>query len=139
MRWVILGLALLGALLAGGIGAKWLGDADDNAATIKKLQEYQQGLQSKGTSTAALDKQMSGLNNVIRSGYLLVIGCLASIGAAVAVGMNKIKSMVAGSIWLASALIPAFFEPKSLVFSFLLIIAGGLILLRKPVALPVAS
>ena len=132
MRWVILGLALLGALLAGGIGAKWLGDADDNAATIKKLQEYQQGLQSKGSNTAALDKQMSGLNNVIRAAYLLVIGCLASIGAAVAVGMNKIKPMVAGSIWLGSALIPAFFEPKSLVFSFLLIIAGGLMLLRKP-------
>jgi len=133
MRWIILAMVILGVILAGGIGVKWLGDADNNAEAIRKLQEYQKGLQSSGSSSAALDKQMNGLNNVIRSAYLLVIGCLVAIGVAVAVGLNKIKPKVAAFTWIGCAVIPAVFEPKSLVFSFLLIIAGGLMLLQKPV------
>jgi hypothetical protein len=128
MRWVILGLALLGAVLAGGIGAKWLGDAENDAEAIRKIEEYSKANAGKN---AVLDQSIAKLNNILRAAYLLVAGCLVAIGIAVALQLKRVQPVVAGSVWIACAIVPAIFEPKSLVFSFFLIIAGGLLLMKR--------
>ena len=133
MRILIVVLGILGALGAGFIGAKWLSDANANADTIKKLEEYEKSLAASGNK-AASDKvsiQMAGLHGVIRSAYLLVISCIAGLAGCVLFQFNMVKPQVAGIILVASAVVPALFEPKSLIFTFCLIIAGGLCLMRK--------
>jgi hypothetical protein len=133
MRIVIVVLGILGAFGAGFIGGKWLSDASANAETIQKLEEYEKSLAATGNKAASdkVSTQMAGLKGVIRSAYLLVGGCIAGLAGCVLFLLNKVKPQVAGIILLASALVPAIFEPKSLIFTFCLIIAGGLCLLRK--------
>ncbi|MFO0815284.1 MAG: hypothetical protein U0796_18880 [Gemmatales bacterium] len=133
MRIVIVILGILGALGAGGIGAKWLSDSNTHADTIKQLEEYEKNLKASGNQTASnkLSTQMATLNSIVRSAYFLVAGCVGGLIAITLLFLNKIKPQVAGAVLIASAVIPALFEPKSLIFSFFMIVAGGLCFLRR--------
>jgi hypothetical protein len=72
---------------------------------------------------------MVQLERTHKASYVMIVLGLAAIVASFLV-LKKAKP--SGAIMIAAAVIPAFFAPSTLIFSFLLIIAGILALVAKP-------
>lgn len=124
MRGAILGLAIFGALAGGFLGMRWLGDADKVREAAKLVEDL--GLSDNPEVKASLAKASS----LVTAAYLLIVGALVAVPAAV-VGLKKPEyTKVAGAVLIACAAVPAIFAMKSLVFTFFLVIAGGLCLKR---------
>lgn len=115
MRIAAFILAILGGLAAAALGMTWLSDAAE-------LQDQLALAEAAGVS----------VDSIITAGWLLIAALFLGIGGGVLALMRKGK--IAAPVLIASAVVPAIFEPKSLVFSFLLIIAGLLALGAKPKA-----
>jgi len=121
MRIAALIVGLLGSLLVTGLGAKWLADFKANKALIEQF--------AGALGGAANNEALVQLERTHRAAYFMVILGILAIAASVFV-LKKTKP--SGAVMIAAAVIPAMFAPSTLVFSFLLIIAGILALVAKP-------
>lgn len=108
------------------IGIKWISDYNELKKGIVAAEELAKKTGKDMSSEFAEVKKMR-----IASFLLLILGIT---GIASGFLMGKLGSKVAGIIMIASAAIPAIFEPKALIFTFLLIIGGILALIMKPKA-----
>jgi hypothetical protein len=116
MRILGLILGILGGLLAGCLGWKWLDDANHMKAMIDVAR-------SAGVSMAELDKTVTAGRMLIGSmGAGIVGGILAMMG----------KGKIAALLMLAGVIVPAIWAPKSLVFTFLLLIGAIVCFFVKP-------
>jgi hypothetical protein len=116
MRILGLILGILGGLLAGCLGWKWLDDANHMKAMIDVAR-------SAGVSMADLDK-------IITAAYMLIGAMGAGIIGGILAMMGKGK--IAALLMLAGVIVPAIWAPKSLVFTFLLAIGGIVCFFVKP-------
>jgi hypothetical protein len=116
MRILALILGILGGLLAGCLGWKWLDDANHMKAMIDVAR-------SAGVSMAELDK-------TVMAGRMLIGSTLAGIVGGILAMMGKGK--IAALLMLAGAIVPAIWAPKSLVFTCLLLIGGIVSFFAKP-------
>jgi hypothetical protein len=123
MRIAALIVGLLGALITTGLGAKWVADYKDNRATIEKLTQVGGALGASGAEALAQLERMH------KASYVMVVLGLFAIVASVLVLK---KSKPSGAVLIAAAVVPAIFAPSTLIFSFLLIIAGLLAIAAKP-------
>jgi hypothetical protein len=123
MKIAALVLGILGAIATAGLGSKWVSDYNDNKALIDSLSKVSASI--GGGDNPALAE----LNRTKNAGYLMIVFGIAALGAAALVFK---QSKAAGGVLVAAAVIPALLAPKSLVFSFFLIIAGVLAFLAKP-------
>jgi hypothetical protein len=116
--WVAV-LAVVGGVAAGFLGLSWVSDAGKARELLKRAEEL-------GVAKEALAEVRAHET----AGYLLIVSMLAAFGATAASwrGMNK----VAGGVLIGAALVPAVFAAKSLVFTILLLVAGGLSFTVKP-------
>ena len=112
MRIVVFILAILGGLAAAALGAVWLADA----AAVEQLQLGEEA----GVA----------LEGIVTAGYLLLLALALAIAGGVLALLRKGK--FAAGVLISAAVAPAIFEPKSLVFSFLLVVAGLLAFAVKP-------
>ncbi len=112
---IILGLAIMGALFGGGLGAKWISDASKYKEELKLV-----------TELGIAPEAVAQVNSYTRAGYLLILAALVAVPTA---GVNlKLtgREKLCGAILIGCSLVPALFAAKSLVFTFFLIIAGGM-------------
>jgi hypothetical protein len=116
MRVAGLILGILGGLVAGLLGMKWLGDASHMKTQIELIR-------SVGVSMAELDK-------LITAAYILIGSMVAGIVGGILAVMGKGK--MAALLMLAGAIVPAIWAPKSLVFTCLLLIGGIVSFFAKP-------
>ena len=113
MRIAAFILAILGGLAAAALGITWLDDLD-------KYKESLELAEQAGISFTSLRI----------SAYLLLTGLLTGIAGGVLALQRKGK--IAAAVLIGSATAPAILEPKALVFTFLLLVAGLLALGAKP-------
>ncbi|MBX3706794.1 MAG: hypothetical protein KF911_09155 [Pseudomonadales bacterium] len=108
MNKVMLALGVLGGLIAGGLGVKWLGDigalTDEQRMMAQAMGQGDQ-LQSMGVA-----------------GLLLVGACVAGIAGGVLAFRGRL--MVGGGLMLAGGILPLFFASQAIIFTGVLI-AGG--------------
>jgi uncharacterized protein involved in cysteine biosynthesis len=130
MRIAVLIFALLGAAVAGFLGSKWLGDLAEGKASVEKMKKTMQDF--KGLiDSPELDTKFKELASLERAAYLLVVAALVGLVMEIMVVLGKIPPKVAGAAMLLAVALPTVFQPKSLVFTFCLVIAGILALLAK--------
>lgn len=122
----VLALSVLGGLLFLLFAFRWIGDNND----VKKLKEkdpatYELGLKFMSSDQLKLIEIGPKRAN---AGYAMIpLGLLAIVAGVMYSKLGK-KSAI---ILLVSALVPAIFYPSSLIFGFLLLIAGGIGLVDK--------
>lgn len=125
MKIAVMIIGLIGAIAVLGLGAKWISDYNSLHDKIQAVQTLANAVGKNDILAAGLKK----MDSLKVAGYLMVLGGLASIIASLL--LNKLKK-ISAAIFIASALVPAFFAPQSLLFGFLLIIAGSLAFFIKP-------
>lgn len=105
MRITILILGVVGALVAGALGMKWLSDYGQ----LNEMQRAMGGQQLQDMGTAGL--------------LLIVSMVLGIVGAILA---YKHKFAVGGVLMLLAGVVPLLFAKQAIVF-LLLLIAGGIV------------
>jgi hypothetical protein len=116
MRIVGLLLGILGGLLAGFLGMKWLSDAH-------QMREMIQLAKDLGVDMRELDK-------LVVAAYVLIATMLMGIAGGVLA--FKGKGRIAALLMLVGALLPVVFAPKVLAFTFLLLVGGALSMMARP-------
>ncbi len=116
MRILGLILGILGGLLAGFLGMKWMGDADSLKGQIEVARKM-------GVNMAELDKMAT-------ASYMLIGAMVAGIVGGILAMMGKGK--IAALLMLAGAILPAIWAPKSLVFTCILLLGGIVSFFAKP-------
>jgi hypothetical protein len=116
MRILGLILGILGGLAAGFLGMKWMGDAESLKTSIEAARKL-------GANMADLDK-------VATASHVLIGSMVAGIVGGILAMMGKGK--IAALLMLAGAIVPAIWVPKSLVFTFLLVLGGIVCFFIKP-------
>ena len=130
MKIAALILGLLGSLAAIGLGVKLNADYDKYADTIGQLSQLTAQLGQNPNVNDSL-KELREIHIV--SYALMGLGLLSLIASTIVFKTPKASGaiMLATAIILATAIMFAIFNPKTLIFSFLLVIAGLLALLSK--------
>ena len=127
MKIAVIILGILGALAVGALGGKWVADYQDNKAAVAAIAKLAQSVGSARGDE--LDTALRGVERTKTAGYLMIVGALLALAAAISVGrFGKISALVL----LASAIVPAALAPASLLAGFRLLIAGGLARFVKP-------
>lgn len=116
MRILGLILGILGGLLVGFLGMKWLGDAD-------KLKTQIALMRSAGANMAELDK-------MIMASYMMIGAMVAGIVGGILAMMGKGK--IAALLMLAGAILPAIWAPKSLIVTWILLLGAIVSFFAKP-------
>lgn len=133
-------MAIVGAVGAGLLGLKWLSDARGSSAAMRQAEEITEQLKQLSANSGVdispnielADEAYASWRNTVRAAWLLVIGAIASGTAIYFLHKGKLDKRPAAATWLASSLLPAFFAPVSLVFSFMLVVAGGMTFMNQP-------
>jgi len=120
IKILVIVLSLLGIAACAFLGLNWLGDYNKSRDVIDAL--------------AAAGTDVAEVKNLGRSAYALLLGSVVSLAAIFMV--LKTKGKPAAAILLLAGIVPAVFAPKALVFSFLLVLAGGLAFLVRPKTVP---
>lgn len=128
MKIAIIILGILGSLASLGLGSIWVNDYNKNKDLIESAADS--GLVSED------DHSMVELKQVVNAGYSLIVLGLVSLIVSIMVG--KLKK-VTGIILLIAVAVPAFFTMKSLLATFLLLIAAILAFVMKPKAVEATS
>jgi hypothetical protein len=121
MRFVVLIFGLLGAAGSVYLGTKWISDREKLAVDVEKLPPERK---------AELDK-------LVKSAYAMIGGAILGL-AGVLMALNRMGIMAAG-LFIVGVAVPVVLsqEPKILVFTFGLAIAGLLsFLIRKKTPAP---
>lgn len=124
MRAAILTLAIIGSATSGLLGLMWVGSAGSVREATKFAEEL--GL----TDSAEVKAAVAKANAAVTAAYLLLLGMAVSAAAAVTVVKKPEWTLACGVVLIGCAVLPALFAAKSLVFTFFLVIAGGLCLKR---------
>lgn len=115
MRIAGLILGIVGGLAAALLGIKWLSDASS-------MRELIGAVRNAGVDTSEIDK-------LVTSAYILLAsGVLGFVGGGLAFTR---RGKIAAAVMVIGAVAPAVFAPKSLVFTFLLLVGGLVSLLVK--------
>jgi hypothetical protein len=118
MRYVVLALGVLGALLAAALGIKWIGDYNAVKGAMDEV--------------AQAGGDLTELTSLVRAAYVLLAAAL--LGVAGGVLALRGQGRPAAGLMLVGPVLAAILAPSSLVGSFLLVVAGGMALLVKPPA-----
>lgn len=110
MKKTALILGIVGGLVAGALGMKWLGDFGE----LSELQRY--------AVQAQLAAQGGSLDKMIVASFILIAGFFAGLAGAFLAFKNKYA--LAGGLMLGAGVLPVLFAPMSLIFTSLLIAAG---------------
>ena len=116
MRIVGLVLGIIGGLLAGMLGLTWMRDAN-------RMRELIDAARNLGVDTGEVDK-------LVIAAYILLAAMIVGIVAGVLAFRGKGK--IAAPLMILSAIAPALFAPKALVFTFILLLGGLLSFAAKP-------
>ena len=116
MRIAGLILGILGGLAAGLLGMKWLSDANQQKELLDPARQV-------GVNMGDLDK-------IVTAAYILIGSMVAGIVGGVLAFMGKGK--IAAILMLIAGILPAVFEPKALVFTFILLIGAAVSFMAKP-------
>ena len=116
MRIVGLVLGVIGGLLAGLLGLTWMRDAD-------RMRELVDTARSLGVDTGEVDR-------LVTAAYILLVVMVVGIVAGVLAFKGKGK--VAAALMILSAVVPALFAPKALIFTFILLLGGLLSFAARP-------
>lgn len=123
MKKAVLILGILGGLVAGGLGMKWLGD-------IGGLSEEQR-----------MAAQMMGQGDELQAMGVAGILLIGSLAAGIAGGILAFRGRLqtGGVLMLAGGIVPLFFAKQAILFTSLLI-AGGVVafLAHRKVVQPAA-
>ena len=110
MKPAIVILAVLGALAAGGLGAKWM-------AEFGELGELE-----RQAVAAQMAAQGGSLDSFITASFILLVGFFAALAGGFL--SFKDKFALAGGLLLGAGVLPVLFAPQSLIFTALLIASG---------------
>jgi hypothetical protein len=125
-------VSLLGALGAGILGFKWKSDYDTAKPQLEATMALAKALPTE--KQAELNAELAKLDRVVYAAYLLMAGAvLGVIGGIVAM---RGLGIVAGVLLLLAVLPAAILVPKSLVFSFPLLVAALLAFVVRRPAVP---
>lgn len=116
MRITGLILGILGGLVAGFLGMKWMGAAESLKGQIELARKM-------GVNMAEVDK-------MVTASYMLIGAMVAGIVGGVLAFMGRGK--IAALLMLAGAIVPAIWAPKSLIFTCLLLLGGIVSFFAKP-------
>lgn len=117
MRYATLVLGILGGLMAGFLGGRWIAD----------LQKVEQKVDMLGRAMA----QATGtsLGSMQTAAYLLILAMFAGIVGGV-MAFRGSAGRIPGIAMLVTGAVPVLFSGQALVFTFLLIAAGVLALVH---------
>lgn len=115
MKIAVIILAVLGALAAGFLGMKWMGDL----AALGNMSEFER-MAAKSMAAA----QGQSLDKMQAAAFILVLGALAGFAGAFFALKNRFA--LAGGLLLGAGVFPVLFQPQAVVFTSLLIIGGAL-------------
>jgi len=125
MKKAVIILVILGTLASLGLGIKWLSDYNDYKSELATATSIAQGAGQSQELTDAL-KEVEQTKNCAYA--LIACGIIALVTVFL---LGKLKKIGAGII-LVTGIVPAIFSPMSLVFTFLLVLAGILAFFIKP-------
>lgn len=115
MKIAVIILAVLGALASGFLGVNWL----NTLSTLGGMSELE-----RATAHSMAAAQGQSLDKMGTAAILLVVGAFAGgVGAFLAM---KNRFSLAGALLLGAGILPVLFQGKAVVFTALLIVAGGL-------------
>ena len=113
------------ALCSGALGLKWISDSSKVNEAMKAVESL--GLGDNPEIKAAVAKARF----LVIAAYLLVLGAVVAVVTTVVWMKRPEMTKIYGGVLIACALVPALFAAKSLVFTFFLVVAGGLCLAGK--------
>ncbi|HZY83414.1 MAG TPA: hypothetical protein VFE78_01175 [Gemmataceae bacterium] len=126
---VVLLLGLLGAVAAVALGALWLAGLHSQAEKLKEAEAMTQLAKALGEDVSTIEQARAQLGRLRVASYLLFGSALLGCGAALLAAFGR--GLVAALCLLAAAAAPAVIEPKSLVFTAPLVLAGALSFLAR--------
>jgi hypothetical protein len=129
MRIAVIILAVLGALGAGFLGFKWNSDSRKPEVQLMRKLVEEVGKEDTAEGKEAREKLAEVDRLVLASYFLMAAAPLALVGAFLA---SRGQGLIAGVVLLGAGLVPTVLAPKSLLFSFPLLIAGGLSFMIRP-------
>ncbi len=116
MRIAGLVLGILGGLVAGLLGMKWIADANELSREIQAAQ--------------ALGVDTSDVSRMVTAGWLLVASLALGITGGVLAMLGRGKP--AAGLLLAGGVAPVIFAPVALIFTWLLVVGGVCSFWAKP-------
>jgi hypothetical protein len=129
LRIAALVLGLLGAAASGLLGAAWLKDYNDNQAAMQLVVGLRDFAAKMGGDTKKLDAEIAKLEDMRTAAFFLVGALPLGIGGGVLAWKRRTK--IGGAVLIAAAVAPAVLAPKSLGFTWLLVV-GGILALSAP-------
>ncbi|SHI20034.1 hypothetical protein SAMN02745823_03324 [Sporobacter termitidis DSM 10068] len=125
MRIAVLILVILGAAASFILGIKWLSDFSAYKAEIAAVSELSEEI----SSDPEIAKAMKDVVTLKNCAYVLLAGGIVALAAVFLMGkLGKISAVII----LAAGIVPAFFSPMSLAFTWLLLLGGILAFFVKP-------
>jgi len=122
MRVAAMILGLLGSLAILFFGAVWIADYNKSKDDMASLQK----IAARDGADDAISRSFEELRNNVKAAYAMVgLGIISLVASFVVFRLATIS----GLLMLTAVIIPAVLAPKTLLFSFLLSIAGILALL----------
>lgn len=121
MRIAVIILVIIGTIASIGLGIKWISDFDTYKTEIAAVED----LKSDPDVAQALE-DMEKLKTCAYA--LIACGIIALVSVFLIGKIGKISAVII----LASAIVPAIFEPVTLAFTFFFVIAGILAFFVKP-------
>lgn len=152
MRIAVLILALLGGVAEGFLGFKWLSDAAKNEKMLKQLEELGAAFEKEGIDKnkgvdmignlggqSNFSEKLAEYKKLVKAAYCLAGGAILALLTGILVFARVVPGYVGGILLLLCAIVPAVFEPKTLVFTCFVVLAGLLSFAvrskKKPVAI----